>query len=150
MSWASDLSNLVIRSARPGGKPRARGLGLRDGYHRPLRLECLERRTLLTLSATPVATLTGLSLGGLSSPLTLACDAGGDLFVPNPGNNTASEFAPGSTTPSATLTGLNEPAAVASNGGKVYVVNCGQNTVSRFAPAPPRRRRPSRASPAIR
>ena len=48
---------------------------------------------------------------------------------------TVSKFAPGSTTPSATLTGLNVPRALAFDGsGNLYVANMGNNTVSKFAP----------------
>ena len=89
------------------------------------------------LNTTPAATLTGLSLSGLITPLAMACDGGGNLFVPNPGNSTVSEFAPGGTTPSTTLsTGLNKPTAVAfSPSGNLYVANAGGSTVSEFAPA---------------
>ena len=46
-----------------------------------------------------------------------------------------SKFAPGSTTPSATLTGLNDPDALAFDAsGNLYVANTGGNTVSEFAP----------------
>ena len=47
-----------------------------------------------------------------------------------------SEFAPGSTTPTATLTGLTHPDALAfDSSGNLYVANCsGSNTVSEFAP----------------
>ena len=41
-----------------------------------------------------------------------------------------SEFAQGSLTPTATLTGLNEPDALAFSGGKLYVANSGCNTMS--------------------
>ena len=42
------------------------------------------------------------------------------------GNSTVSEFAPGSTTPTATLTGLNDPFALAfDSSGNLYVANCG-------------------------
>ena len=53
----------------------------------------------------------------------------------NNGTNTVSKFAPGATTPSATLTGLSTPAALAfDSSGNLYVVNIGNNTVSKFAP----------------
>ena len=46
-----------------------------------------------------------------------------------------SEFAPGSTTPTATLTGLNDPDALAfDSSGNLYVANDGNDTVSEFAP----------------
>ena len=46
-----------------------------------------------------------------------------------------SKFAPGSTTASATLTGLNLPYALAfDSSGNLYVANYGSNTVSKFAP----------------
>ena len=43
---------------------------------------------------------------------------------PTNGNGTVSEFAPGSTTPTATLTGLNDPYALAfDSSGNLYVAN---------------------------
>ena len=42
-------------------------------------------------------------------PAALAFDGSGNLYVANYQGNTVSKFAPGSTTPSATLTGLNGP-----------------------------------------
>ena len=53
----------------------------------------------------------------------------------NRGNGTVSEFAPGSTTPTATLTGLSNPEGLAFDGsGNLYVANKGNGTVSEFAP----------------
>jgi autotransporter-associated beta strand protein len=87
-----------------------------------------------SLNTTPTATLTGLNLSGLITPLTMACDGSGDLFVPNPGANTVSEFAPGSSTPSTTFTGLGKPTALALDAsGNLFVANTGNNTVSEFA-----------------
>ena len=46
-----------------------------------------------------------------------------------------SKFAPGATTASATLTGLNGPVALAfDGGGNLFVANDAGNTVSKFAP----------------
>ena len=46
-----------------------------------------------------------------------------------------SEFAPGSTTPTATLTGLDYPEALAfDSSGNLYVANAVSDTVSEFAP----------------
>ncbi len=91
-----------------------------------------------SLGVTPAATLTGLSLSGLITPATLVCDGSGDLFVPNPGNNTVSEFAPGSTTPSKTLTGLDGPSGMALDAnGNLFVANAlpdGSGSISEFAP----------------
>ena len=54
----------------------------------------------------------------------LAFDASGNLYVANEGNGTVSEFAPGSTTPTATLTGLSYPVALAFDAsGNLYVAN---------------------------
>ena len=49
--------------------------------------------------------------------------------------NTVSEFAPGSTTPTATLTGLNGARALAFDArGNLFVANFNGTTVSEFAP----------------
>ena len=92
---------------------------------------------------TPSATLTGLNF-----PVALAVDSSGNLFVANgffnyTGNlfvingfygNTVSKFAPGSTTPSATLTGLNQPSDLAvDSAGNLFVADPFANTVSKFA-----------------
>jgi autotransporter-associated beta strand protein len=65
-------------------------------------------------------------------------DASGNLFVANYANatgTTISEFAPGATTPTATLTGVNVPIAMAFDAsGNLYVSNFGGTTVSKFAP----------------
>ncbi len=63
----------------------------------------------------------------------------GNLYVANNGDATVSVFAPGSTTPTSTLTGLNDPAALAFDAeGNLYVANAGatatDGSVSVFAP----------------
>jgi YDG domain len=90
----------------------------------------------------PTATVYGLSgntpptlLSSGLGPWDMVFDASGDLFVANKYDNTVSEFAPGSTTPVATLTGLDTPEAVAvDKNSNIYVANSGNNTVSVFAP----------------
>src|SRR5262249_46776837 len=58
------------------------------------------------------------------------------LYVANNTGGTVSVFAPGSTTPSATLTGLNGASALAFDaGGNLYVANSGNSTVSVFTPS---------------
>src|SRR5262249_26239160 len=75
----------------------------------------------------------------------LAFDAQGNLYVTNlsggpNGQGTVSVFAPGSTTPTATLPGLNTPWALAVDAnGDVFVANTGfegdlGTTVSKFGP----------------
>ena len=65
----------------------------------------------------------------------LAFDGSGNLYVANYGNGTVSEFAPGCTTPSATLTGLSPPQRLAFDGsGNLYVAKLLRRTVSKFAP----------------
>jgi ligand-binding sensor domain-containing protein len=90
----------------------------------------------LTLSAIPTRFYTGLD-----GARALAFDAGGDLFVANYNAGTVSKFAPGSTTPTATLTGVTDPTAmVVGPDGTLYVANgdrnvaTGRGTVSEFAP----------------
>ena len=58
----------------------------------------------------------------------MAFDSSGNLYVANGGavSGTVSEFTPGSTTPTATLTGLNGPEALAfDSSGNLYVANGG-------------------------
>ena len=75
-------------------------------------------------------------------PEALAFDTSGNLYVANYGNNTVSKFAPGSTTPTATLTGLSGPDALAFDAsGNLYVANCrqqhGEQVRTGEAPRPP-------------
>lgn len=82
-----------------------------------------------TLSVYTAGTLSG----AVTFPLALAFDGSGNLYIAN-GNNTVTKFAPGASTPSATLTGLGGPHAMAfDSSGNLYVANAG-NTVSKFAP----------------
>ena len=65
----------------------------------------------------------------------LAVDSSGNLYVGNSNNATISKFAPGSTTASATLTGLATPETLAfDSSGNLYAANVGNATVSKFAP----------------
>jgi hypothetical protein len=88
-----------------------------------------------SLSTTPTTTLAG----GLDDPVAVAFDASGNLYVANQSGYTVSKFAPGATTPTATLTGLLMPWGMAFDGsGNLYVGNsAAQNnnsTISKFAP----------------
>jgi hypothetical protein len=74
----------------------------------------------------------------LNGPSALAFDGNGNLFVANAGpggtGTTVSEFAPDSTTPTATLTGLKGPRALAFDAhGNLFVANASGTTVSEFA-----------------
>ena len=84
----------------------------------------------------PSTTFTGLSQILTASQIAaLALDGSGNLYAISNGNNTVCKFAPGATTPSATLTGLSNPLALALDGSSnLYVANMGNNTVSKFAP----------------
>ena len=65
----------------------------------------------------------------------LAFDSSGNLFVSNFNAGTVSEFAPKSTTPTATLTGVYGPEALAfDSNGNLFVANAAGGTVSEFAP----------------
>ncbi len=67
-------------------------------------------------------------------PIAVAADSSGNVFVINQGDYTVREFAPGATTSSATLTGLNDPVSLAIDGsGNLYVGNGPIGTVSMFA-----------------
>ena len=82
------------------------------------------------VGTTPIATFTGLT-----DPDALAFDSTGDLFVANEGAGTVSEFTPGSTAPTGTLTiGLGtRPDALAFDAGDdLFVANYVAGTVSVF------------------
>ncbi|HEY5311398.1 MAG TPA: autotransporter-associated beta strand repeat-containing protein, partial [Pirellulales bacterium] len=85
----------------------------------------------------PIATYSA----GLSTPAGMVFDSSGNLYVANfegVGSGTVTEFAPGSTTPSATYTtgaGRPGPDSLALDShGNLYVANYGANTVVEFAP----------------
>jgi hypothetical protein len=91
-------------------------------------------------STAPTAEIPGKLLGPFSA---LAFDGSGNLFFalgrpPDTGSSlslTVTEFAPGSTTATATLTGLDNPRALAFDGsGNLFVANFDNSTVSEFAP----------------
>ncbi len=96
---------------------------------------------------TPGATEPTAVLTGIGIPDALAFDSNDNLYVANGGyiiagfpnviaGTTISEFAPGSTTPTATLTGLNSPDALAFDArGDLYAANYNYpGTISEFAP----------------
>jgi hypothetical protein len=67
----------------------------------------------------------------------MIADSKGDVFVADWNNGTLSEFAPGGTTPTATLTGVNGPNRMAFDAqGDLYVTNYFDSTVSEFTPGP--------------
>ncbi len=71
----------------------------------------------------------------MKGPVPWPSTVSGNLYVANYSAGTVSKFAPGATTPSATLTGLNQPSALAFDGsGNLYVANEWYGTVSKFAP----------------
>jgi hypothetical protein len=94
-----------------------------------------------TMYATPsdfslVITYTG---GGLSRPSGIAADAAGNIWVPNPGNNSVTEFSnagsPLSGSTGYTAGSLSAPAAIAvDTGGNAWVTNKSGNTVTEVAP----------------
>jgi hypothetical protein len=92
----------------------------------------------------PDATTPSATLTGLDAPRALAFDSTGNLFVANTGGptdegTTVSKFAKDAlaqltAAPSATLTGLNGPVALAfDSAGNLFVANKTGNTVSKFA-----------------
>jgi sugar lactone lactonase YvrE len=82
----------------------------------------------------------GLITAGTSAPQGLSIDAQGDLFVANSGNNTVTEYAPGTMSPSTTYAnGVSAPFDVkVGSDGTVYVANTaggpsGAGTVTEYA-----------------
>jgi hypothetical protein len=67
-----------------------------------------------------------------SMPEALAVDGNNNLFVANFGDSTVNVLTPITFTPSANLTGLDLPLAMAFFGNRLYVANDGDNTVSVF------------------
>jgi hypothetical protein len=77
----------------------------------------------------------GAITSGLHFPLSSFVDASGNLFVANEGADNVLVFAPGSTSPSKTLSGLTSPSAVAvGSDGTVYVAEFSQNAVVEVDP----------------
>lgn len=72
---------------------------------------------------------TNLNLSGLDYPIGITFDSSNDMFVSNLGNNTVTEYAPGSTSPSLTITsGICDPLFMAVNSSNVlFVANVGGN-----------------------
>jgi sugar lactone lactonase YvrE len=82
-------------------------------------------------------TATSIAFPNASLASALAVDHAGNLYVASDTiNGAVSKFAPGATTPTALLTGLNYPDALAVDGaGSLFVANFNTNgTVSKFAP----------------
>jgi hypothetical protein len=78
-------------------------------------------------------TLAGVPIPFVSSQYSMVADALGNLYVGN--GTTVVKFAPGDMTPSATLTGLNGPSALAVDASNnLYVANSGNDTISKFTP----------------
>src|SRR5205823_5276862 len=71
-----------------------------------------------------------------NGPVALAFDSKGTLYVANAGADTVSMFSPGSTSPTATLSGgLKRPTGLAiDKDDNLYVANRWGTTVSRFTP----------------
>ena len=81
----------------------------------------------VNIGTTPIAIL------AVGNAAAMAFDSSGNLYVIS--GNTVRRFAPGATTPNATLTGLFIPRALAFDGsGNLFVTNAGDNSVSEFAP----------------
>ena len=113
------------RRARSGHPAAHSGCWLRPRFER------LELRRLLTLlSTTPNINYSV----GVNYPVALAISSSGKLYVANEGNNTVSEYAPGSSMPIATFTGLYDPRSIAfDSGGDLYVATY-NGTVVEYPP----------------
>ena len=73
---------------------------------------------------------------GVTSPIGIAIDANGTLYVANIFQNTVAEFKSGTSEPYQTITqGLDDPVDVTVNEqGWLYVVNDSSSSIAEFAP----------------
>jgi hypothetical protein len=80
----------------------------------------------------PVATITN----GVNEQGTIGLSASANLFVPNQGANTVTEYvAPYTNSPTTIAGGQSQPIALAVDMlGNLYVANYGNNTVTEYAP----------------
>jgi hypothetical protein len=76
----------------------------------------------------------GEIVDGVSTPAGIATDAQGNLYVANRGANTVTEYAPGGTSPTVTLsTGISSPSDVAVDGsGTLYVAETPLGTIQEY------------------
>ncbi|MBV8343981.1 MAG: hypothetical protein JO190_03180 [Candidatus Eremiobacteraeota bacterium] len=83
-------------------------------------------------SSTPIATITN----GVNEQGTIGLGASANLFVPNQGANTVTEYVAPYTNPPATIAGgQSQPIALAIDMlGNLYVANYGNNTVTEYPP----------------
>jgi hypothetical protein len=77
----------------------------------------------------------GQITNGLSEPERLFVDKSGNVYATNPGNQTITVYAPGTTNPSRTLSnGVNGPTGITVDSeGTVYAANTGSDTVVEYA-----------------
>ena len=70
------------------------------------------------------------------TPMGLAFDAAGNLYVANHGNNTISKVTPAGAVSTFVSSGLDCPDGLAFDAaGNLYVANNGNNTISKVTPA---------------
>lgn len=83
-------------------------------------------------SSTPMKTI---AFSAIDVPFTLALDASADLYVGNFAANTVTEYPPGNTNPSRTMSqGVSSPAGIAVDKyGALYVSNAGNGTVTKYS-----------------
>ena len=93
-----------------------------------------------TLATAPAAYTVAINYvgGGLSNPKAIAIDASGNVWVPNAGNNSVSQFSNTGAAISGpagyTAGSLNQPNAIAIDfSGNAWVVNAGNTTITKLA-----------------
>ena len=92
--------------------------------------------TISDVTASPPTTPSATLTNGVSSPISVATDAAGDVFVGNGGNKTLEEFSPAGALVQTLTGGINIPWGLATDAaGDVFVASRGNNTVEEFSSA---------------
>src|SRR5271165_614732 len=92
--------------------------------------------TVSDVTASPPTTPSATLTSGVSSPISVATDAAGDVFVANDGNNTVEEFFSAGALVRTLSSGMDTPLFLATDAaGDVFVSNYYNSTVEEFSSA---------------